>query len=62
MDVPVSLLADDTWEAEDDKTGFLNVVVDFLIDCIFKDDQFPWLWCNLVPKHKNMRDEDKWES
>ena len=28
MDIPVELLADDAWAAEDDKTGFLNVVVD----------------------------------
>ena len=29
MDVPVELLADDAWSAEDDKTGFLNVGVDY---------------------------------
>ena len=29
MDVPVKLLADDAWSAEDDKTGFLNVGVYF---------------------------------
>ena len=29
MDVPVKLLADDAWAADDDKTGFLNVGVDF---------------------------------
>ena len=28
MGVPVELLADDAWAAEDDKTGFLNVGVD----------------------------------
>ena len=28
VDVPVKLLADDAWAAEDDKTGFLNVGVD----------------------------------
>ena len=28
IDVPVELLADDVWEAEDDKTGFFNVEVD----------------------------------
>ena len=28
MDVPVKLLADDAWAAEDDKKGFLNVGVD----------------------------------
>ena len=25
MDVPAKLIPDDTWAAEDDKTGFLNV-------------------------------------
>ena len=28
MNVPVKLLADDVWSAEDDKTGFLSVEVD----------------------------------
>ena len=28
MDVPVELLADDAWAAEEDKTRFLNVGVD----------------------------------
>ena len=28
MDVPVELLADGAWGAEDNKTGFLNVGVD----------------------------------
>ena len=30
MDVPVELLADDIWAAEDDKRGLLIVVVDIL--------------------------------
>ena len=29
MNFPVKLLADDAWAAEDDKAGFLNVVVDY---------------------------------
>ena len=29
MNVPVELLPDDAWAAENDKTGFLNVGVDF---------------------------------
>ena len=29
MNVPVKLLADDAWAAEDDKTGFLNFGVDW---------------------------------
>ena len=28
MDFPVELLADDSWAAEDDKTGLLNVEVE----------------------------------
>ena len=28
MDVPVELLVDDVWTAEDDRTGFLSVGVD----------------------------------
>ena len=28
MDVPVKLIAEDVWVAEDDKTGFLSVGVD----------------------------------
>ena len=62
MDVPVELLADDAWSAVDDKAGFLNVGVDFSVDYISKDDQYPWPWCKLVLKHKNMINEDKWES
>ena len=29
MNFPSKLLADDAWAAEDDKTGILNIVVDF---------------------------------
>ena len=29
MDIPIKLLADDVWAAEDNKTGFLKVGVDF---------------------------------
>ena len=35
MDVPVKLLADDAWAAEDDKTGFLSVGVDSFESVIF---------------------------
>ena len=34
MDVRVELLADDIWEVEDDKTGFLSVGVD-IFDWIY---------------------------
>ena len=29
MDIPVELISDDAWAAEDDRTGFLNVGVDY---------------------------------
>ena len=61
MDVPVKLLADDAWADEDDKTGFLNMEWIVLVDYIFKGNQYPWLWCKLVLKHKNIINEDKWE-
>ena len=41
IDVPVRLLADDVWEAEDDKTGFLSVGVDSF-DRFKNNDQFPF--------------------
>ena len=62
MDVPVVLLSDNAWSAEDDKTGFLSVGVDSSINYSCKDYQYPWLWCKLVLKNKNMINEDKWES
>ena len=37
MDVPVVLLADNAWSAEDDKTGFLSVGVDSSINYSCKD-------------------------
>ena len=61
MDVPVELLADDAWVAEYDKTGLLNIGVDFFVGYISKDDQYPWPCWKLVLKHKNMINEDKWE-
>ena len=50
IDVCVKLLADDIWEAEDDKTGFLSVGVD-IFDHFF-NGQFPCPWCKLVLKTK----------
>ena len=35
IDVCVGLLADDVWEAEDDKTGFLRVGVDNFESILF---------------------------
>ena len=59
MDVLVKLLADDAWAAEDDKqvSWILEGIV--LVNYICKDDQYPWPWCKLVLKHKNMIDENK---
>ena len=37
MDVRVKLFADDVWADEDDKTGFLSVVVDILYQLYLKE-------------------------
>ena len=37
MDVRVNLLADDVWSGEDDKTGFLIVVVESCNQIYFKE-------------------------
>ena len=44
----VKLLADDVWEAEDDKIGFLSVGVDSFDRIFLKYDQLPCPWCKLV--------------
>ena len=62
MDVRVELLADDAWEADHDKTGFLSVEVNSFYGLFWKNNQFPCPWCKLVLKNENMRNEDKWES
>ena len=61
IDVPVKLLTDDAWASEEDKTVFLSVVVDILIDYICKDGQYSCPGFKLVIKNKNMINEDKWE-
>ena len=33
-----------------------------LVNYICKDDQYPWPWCKLVQKYKNMINEDNWDS
>ena len=50
MDVPIELIADDLWAAEDDKTVFLSVGVDFSIHYICNNDQFPLPWYQWVLK------------
>ena len=54
IDVPVELFSDDALAAEDDKTGFLNVGVDFSVGSICKEDQYTSPWCKLVLKDENM--------
>ena len=61
MYFPVKLLADDAWAAKDDKQVSWMLEWIFSVGYICKDDQYPWLWCKLVLKHKNMTNEDKWE-
>ena len=48
MDVPVKLLADDVWAAEDDKTVLLSVGGGILIGYIWKNNQYPCPWCQWV--------------
>ena len=48
MDLPIELLADDVWAAEDNKTGFLSVVVDSSDWLYLENNQFPCPWCKLV--------------
>ena len=48
MDVRVKLIADDVWEAEYYKTGFLSVEVDSPDQLFLKNDQFPCPWYKLV--------------
>ena len=48
MYVRVELLADDIWEAEDDKTGFSGVEVDSFDRLLLKNNQFTFPWCKLV--------------
>ena len=50
--VCVESLADDIWEAEDDKTGFFSVGVDSFESVIFENEQFCSPWCKIVLKFK----------
>ena len=60
IDVRVELHADDVWEAEYDKTGFLSVGVDIF------DQLFVWKQTISLPmvqlstKNENIINEDKW--
>ena len=58
IDVSVELLADDVWEADDDKPGFLSVVVN-IFDRIFlykRPISLP-----MVENSNKNRKYDKWE-
>ena len=50
--VCVELLADDVWEAEDYRTGFLSVGVGSFDWLFLKNGQFPCPWCKIVLKTK----------
>ena len=54
MDVPVKLLADYVWAAEDDKTVLLSVEVDSFNHFFFLNNQFPSPWYKLGPLNENM--------
>ena len=57
----VKLLADETWEAEYDKTDFFSVGVDSFDWLFLWNDQFPCPWCKIVLKIENVINEDKWK-
>ena len=57
MDIPVELLADDVWAAENDKTGFWSVAVD-IFDRLYLQERpisFP-----MVPTSTTKRKYEKW--
>ena len=59
IDVRLELLADDVWEAEDDKT--VSWVLEWIvfINHFCKNDQCTLLWWKIVLKIENMINEDK---
>ena len=59
--VRVKVLADHVWEAEDDQTCFLNVVVDSFDQLFLKNDLCPWPWCKIAINTEDMINEDKWK-
>ena len=61
MDVHVKILADDIWEAEDDKTVFLGVVVESFDWLYLKERPISLPMVKISTEKENMRNEDKWE-
>ena len=57
MDVCVELLVDDVWAAENLKTGFLSVVVDFFYRLYFKERLIS---LPMVPMSTIKRKYEKW--
>ena len=62
MNVCVKLLAYDVWVAENDKTGFLSVVLDSLDWLHLKGRPIYLPMVQISTKNKNMTNVDKWES
>ena len=58
MGVPVELLVDDVWAAEDDKTGILSVGVDIFYRLYLKEQPIS---LPMVPMRTIKRKYDKWE-
>ena len=54
IDVRLKLLANDVWEAEDDKTGFLRVEVDSFESIIFEKQPISLDMVQISTKNENM--------
>ena len=57
MDVRVKLLADNVWAAEDNKIGFLSVVVDSFYQLYLKERP---IYLPVVPMSTIKRKYEKW--
>ena len=62
IDVCVGLLADDVWEAEDDKIGIFSVEMDIFDQLFFEEQPISLHMVQNSTKIENMKNEDEWES
>ena len=62
MDVCVKLLADDVWEAEDYKTGFLIGLVDIFNRLYLKELPISFPVVQMSTMKRKKRNEDNWEN
>ena len=62
MDVGVEFLAKHIWATEDDKTGFLSVVVDIFNRLYLKEWPISFTMVPMSTRKKSIRNEDNWEN